>query len=92
MPEAVEAVGRIDPEDELLLLEFAGELMRSERHIERWSALKGRACQPVATETILFGFSILLSVHYMSPWFLPLKSHQNVYFSIDNYKPSVYIK
>ena len=31
MPEAVEAVGRIDPEDELLLLEFAGELMRSER-------------------------------------------------------------
>ena len=31
VPEAVEAVGRIDTEDDLLLLEFAGELMRSER-------------------------------------------------------------
>ena len=31
VPEAVEAVGRIDSEDDLLLLEFAGELMRSER-------------------------------------------------------------
>ena len=31
VPEAVEAVGRIDSEDDLLLLEFAGELMRGER-------------------------------------------------------------
>ena len=31
VPEAVEAVGRIDSEDNLLLLEFTGQLMRGER-------------------------------------------------------------